>query len=180
YCSSSRTLFPWSRPMLRNLFKGFWNRLTGSGASPPRSGSILLIVLRGCFLAVMIGIATAALFYFDKPNELGFAFGLVTFCGVLVLGLVVVGVDILVKNKQITTISAIYFGLLMGFMLGSLFWIAVEPIANAYFKNRDELIYLLRLFITLICCYISVSTLVQTKDEFRFIIPYVEFSKQIK
>jgi uncharacterized protein YacL len=29
-------------------------------------------------------------------------------------------------------------------------------------------------------CYISVSTLLQTKDEFRFIIPYVEFSKQVK
>ena len=26
----------------------------------------------------------------------------------------------------------------------------------------------------------SISTLLQTKDEFRFIIPYVEFSKQIK
>jgi uncharacterized protein YacL len=34
--------------------------------------------------------------------------------------------------------------------------------------------------ITLIFCYICVSTLVQTKDDFRFIIPYVEFSKQVK
>jgi len=31
-----------------------------------------------------------------------------------------------------------------------------------------------------ICCYIAISTLLQTKDEFRFIIPYVEFSKQLK
>jgi uncharacterized protein YacL len=38
----------------------------------------------------------------------------------------------------------------------------------------------LRLFITLVCCYVSVSLLLQTKDEFRFIIPYVEFSKQVK
>src|SRR5207247_894436 len=29
-------------------------------------------------------------------------------------------------------------------------------------------------------CYIAISTLLQTKDEFRFIIPYVEFSKQVK
>jgi uncharacterized protein YacL len=34
--------------------------------------------------------------------------------------------------------------------------------------------------ITVICCYVSISTLLQTKDEFRFIIPYVEFSKQVK
>src|SRR6185295_2056070 len=29
-------------------------------------------------------------------------------------------------------------------------------------------------------CYLAVSLLLQTKDEFRFIIPYVEFSKQVK
>src|SRR5262249_47991432 len=38
----------------------------------------------------------------------------------------------------------------------------------------------IRLLITLLCCYICISLLLQTKDEFRFIIPYVEFSKQIK
>jgi uncharacterized protein YacL len=32
----------------------------------------------------------------------------------------------------------------------------------------------------LVFCFISVSILLQTKNEFRFIIPYVEFSKQIK
>ena len=34
--------------------------------------------------------------------------------------------------------------------------------------------------ITVVCCYMTISTLLQTKDEFRFIIPYVEFSKQVK
>ena len=29
-------------------------------------------------------------------------------------------------------------------------------------------------------CYICISTLLQTKDDFRFIIPYVEFSKEVK
>ena len=36
------------------------------------------------------------------------------------------------------------------------------------------------MLITVICCYVTISTLLQTKDEFRFIIPYVEFSKQVK
>src|SRR5204863_2005504 len=39
---------------------------------------------------------------------------------------------------------------------------------------------LIQLLITVVCCYLSISTLLQTKDEFRFIIPYVEFSKQMK
>ncbi len=32
----------------------------------------------------------------------------------------------------------------------------------------------------MLCCYVAISTLVQTKDDFRFLIPYVEFSKQVK
>ena len=48
-------------------------------------------------------------------------------------------------------------------------------------KNKNlQIINLIYLFTTLIFCFISVSILLQTKDEFRFIIPYVEFSKQIK
>jgi uncharacterized protein YacL len=47
-------------------------------------------------------------------------------------------------------------------------------------KKTPELVEPVRLFITLVCCYISTATLLQTKDEFRFIIPYVEFSKQVK
>jgi uncharacterized protein YacL len=38
----------------------------------------------------------------------------------------------------------------------------------------------IRGLITVVCCYVSISTLLQTKDEFRFIIPYVEFSKEVK
>ena len=33
---------------------------------------------------------------------------------------------------------------------------------------------------TVAICYVCVSTLLQTKDDFRFIIPYMEFSKEVK
>src|SRR6185369_6876673 len=47
-------------------------------------------------------------------------------------------------------------------------------------RMTEPVILVTRAVVTLVCCYISVSTLLQTKDEFRFIIPYVEFSKQVK
>src|SRR5205823_2633367 len=76
-------------------------------------------------------------------------------------------------------ISAVYFGLLVGLVLGALFSMALEPFVRDSEQLKD-LAQPLRLLITLVCCYVSVSTLLQTKDEFRFIIPYVEFSKQVK
>jgi uncharacterized protein YacL len=51
-----------------------------------------------------------------------------------------------------------------------------RPVVN----RTQERKALLSLLITVFCCYVSISTLLQTKDEFRFIIPYVEFSKQLK
>ena len=86
-----------------------------------------------------------------------------------------------VRNKQITTISAIYFGLLLGLLLGTLFSTALEPFIADWLSKNPARLQMIRLCCSLlVCCYVSISTLLQTKDEFRFIIPYVEFSKQIK
>lgn len=38
----------------------------------------------------------------------------------------------------------------------------------------------IKLTIGVICCYLTVSFIIQTKDDIRFVIPYVEFSKQAK
>ncbi len=37
-----------------------------------------------------------------------------------------------------------------------------------------------KLMIGVVCCYLTVSFIVQTKDDIRFVIPYVEFAKQQK
>src|SRR5262249_20080918 len=63
--------------------------------------------------------------------------------------------------------------------LGTLFSSALAPFIADWTPDH-QIQESIRLFITVICCYVSISTLLQTKDEFRFIIPYVEFSKQVK
>lgn len=140
----------------------------------------MLWLLRGFFGIIILGMATSALVDLQHNNEDYLA--LVAFGVILLVGIATVVGDLSVRNKQITTVSAVYFGLLLGLLLGTLFWLALEPfIASADSKHRNSAFFqLLRLLITLVCCYLSVSTLLQTKDEFRFIIPYVEFSKQIK
>lgn len=142
------------------------------------SGSIFLILLRWLFFTLVIGIATASLFFYVDDDR--FVLGLVSFVFIILVGGAVVGIDLLARSKQITTISAIYFGLLLGFLLGYLFWLPLEPLLTSYLEIGGKEKELARIFITLVFCYVCVSTLLQTKDEFRFIIPYVEFSKQIK
>src|SRR5262245_34808452 len=137
---------------------------------------MIVWVLRTCFFSLLIGVAIYALNYFDNY---GFVVSVLSFAAVLAIGSVVIAIDIFIRDKQITTLSAIYFGLLLGLLLGTLFSSALKP----FFPDEPRFATLIRatqILITAVFCYVVTSTLLQTKDEFRFIIPYVEFSKQIK
>jgi uncharacterized protein YacL len=162
-----------SSPLKRTL-----DWLTDALRYRSQSGHLLLLILRGCFLIILIGVATWITSYvigpYDTPTT-----GILWFCAVLSAGALIVGTDMLVKKKQITSISAIYFGLLLGLFLGWLFSMALEPFKGGTWLGEKE-VQAIRLVITVFCCYVTISTLIQTKDEFRFIIPYVEFSKDVK
>jgi uncharacterized protein YacL len=145
--------------------------------------------LRGCFFALLIGMATGVVVYLQNQTQM--TLGISLFIVMLLLGIAVVSIDVFLPNKQITTLSAIYFGLLLGLLIGSLFSTAMDPFISDMIKGSfptekspekavERAQLAVKLLISLICCYFTISTLLQTKDEFRFIIPYVEFSKQVK
>ena len=66
----------------------------------------------------------------------------------------------------------------MGVILSDLIRNALAPTMDLYMNEpvRNATSGLMMVFI----CYLCVSTLLQTKDDFRFIIPYMEFSKEVK
>ena len=97
------------------------------------------------------------------------------FIGIMALAAAVVVGDIYVPRKRIDTISAIYFGVLIGMLLTYILVIAIAPIlANTVNGNAVQLV------MALVLCYICTSVLLQTKDDFRFLIPYVEFVREVK
>jgi uncharacterized protein YacL len=142
---------------------------------------MLLWLLRACYLALLLGLAvfTFAFFFSEDPVISSLASGCI-----LLGGGVVFWTDLREKQKQIAIISAVYFGLLFGLLLGYLLTLAVEPIIESAYSAPPErvkqAVLIWRFVLSVVCCYITISTLLQTKDEFRFIIPYVEFSKQLK
>ncbi len=147
---------------------------------------MLLWLLRGCFAALMLGVAVFA-FEFAYIEFQMVAGAVAAALAVVVVGAVVIYTDIRETDKHIATISSIYFGLLFGLMLGWLFGMGIEAVLKTFSKplhwsgeQVETLTVLTRALITLITSYVSVSILIQTRDDFRFIIPYVEFSKQVK
>jgi len=133
-----------------------------------------LIFLRCVFLLVAAGVAVS---FFgsgmlpEHPDWLPWA----VFGGVITVALVVIGLDIVLPRKRIDTISAVYFGIIVGLFLTYVVGIALTP----YMDNRDYR-SALQLILGMVLCYTCISLLLQTKDDFRFVIPYVEFSKEVK
>jgi uncharacterized protein YacL len=139
---------------------------------------MLLWLLRSTYIVLLFGIsvfATSVFFDHDEPLN-----GVIVPAFIFLFGAIVLFTDLREKQKKITTLSAVYFGLLLGLLLGYLFSMAIEPLIQNAFVGKPQMVQLGRVLITVICCYVTISTLLQTKDEFRFIIPYVEFSKQVK
>lgn len=131
-----------------------------------------LLILRVCFICVAAGIATLVLrLNIDGPAFLPY---LVIF-GTVLLALGVIAIDIFTPRKQIEVISAIYFGLLVGVLLTYALWVALSPLIPDPTTAAP-----VQLLLAAMLCYGCTSLLLQTKDDFRFVIPYVEFSRDLK
>jgi uncharacterized protein YacL len=93
-------------------------------------------------------------------------------------------IDILIPRKRVEIMSAIYFGLLIGVLLAYLLNLALEPafVSEDKFDNPNLGKFQdgVRLLTVIVLPYICISFLLQTKDQFRFVIPYVEFQRELK
>lgn len=87
----------------------------------------------------------------------------------------VVIADIYAPKKKIDTISSLYFGVLIGVLLTYVLSVALAPLLTQSFNAG-----IIQLLIGLVLCYLCTSVLLQTKDDFRFLIPYVEFVREVK
>jgi len=88
-------------------------------------------------------------------------------------------IDIIFPRKRIDVISAVYFGALVGWLLSYLLYSAVVTFLVAA-RFPPELANVPAVLLGIMMPYLCISFLLQTKDDFRFIIPYVEFAKEVK
>jgi uncharacterized protein YacL len=98
--------------------------------------------------------------------------------GMLALPLTAIAIDSSLRRKDVTVITAIYFGLLVGVFLAYIATLALAPILPT--TPDHPVTTWLPLILGMLLCYVSTSLLLQTRDDFRFLIPYVEFARDVK
>ncbi len=102
---------------------------------------------------------------------------------VFAFGVLVVMIDWLTPNKKLGAVFGVYLGIVAGLVgalaVGALIdlvadsWELTGPKQEAY---RD----VIKLAVGIALCYLAVSIVLATKDDFRLVIPYVEFAKQVR
>jgi len=89
--------------------------------------------------------------------------------------------DVLTPKRKLTALAGVFFGLLVGMLISGALAPAVDMIAESYRILLTEEARTAIKWMSGICiCYFTISIVMRTKDDFRFVVPYVEFAKQTK
>ncbi|MEL7497375.1 MAG: PIN domain-containing protein [Planctomycetota bacterium] len=102
--------------------------------------------------------------------------------------ILIVAADVWIKRKRIDMISSVYFGLVVGMFLTYVFSLSMAPIFALKYQlamfgtviSAEAWKSLVLSFAGVGLCYGCISLLWQTREDFRFVIPFVEFSKDVK
>jgi uncharacterized protein YacL len=150
---------------------------------------MILHVLRALFVLL---ISAVGYFYATQTGMWGEATWLAMMVA-LVVGVLVVCIDILSPRKKLAVISGTFFGLIVGILIAYALSFVVNLVLEQIIvprldpanidinaSQRETIARYINYLIGVTTSYLAISFILQTKDDFRFVIPYVEFAKQTK
>src|SRR4051794_7085083 len=152
---------------------------------------MVLHVLRALFILLM---AAVGWFYVNSAAQPLGSQTWMSLAIALTVGVFLVCIDILAPRRKLVIFSGAFLGLLIGISIAYALSFVVQLLADQFMHRLDEttptfvrdrearqaVVNFIDMMVGVACCYLSISFILQTKDDFRFIIPYVEFSKQTK
>ncbi|QOV89897.1 PIN/TRAM domain-containing protein [Humisphaera borealis] len=139
---------------------------------------MVLHVLRGLFILLMAAVG----WFYLQLTWLAMAIA-------LSIGVLFVCIDIVSPRRKLAVFSGILFGLVVGILIAYALSFPVKLIADQMFilldrypgdEFKSRTIEFIQLIVAVVTCYLTISFTLQTKDDFRFIIPYIEFKKSAK
>jgi len=138
---------------------------------------MMLGILRILFFVLII----AVLFVNVSSDEADTSNFIIILTAGLGIALMAFLIDILTPKKSLAALAGVFFGLLVGMLISFVFMLVLEMIDEIYGLELSEIALQAIKWVTAVSiCYLVISIVVRTKDDFRFVIPYVEFAKQTK
>ena len=146
---------------------------------------MILFMLRGSFIVLACCISVLYVIQqqlSDEDTSLRFPTVMIMIGAALGIALAVIALDSAIKKKKLAAISGVFLGLVAGMIVTAALAMFVDliPVLVPDMGAYLGLLQGIKVFIGLVCCYVCISLVLQTKDDFRFVIPYVEFAKQVR
>jgi uncharacterized protein YacL len=91
-------------------------------------------------------------------------------------------VDILTPKKSLAALAGVFFGLLVGILLSWALAKVFDGIIEIYRVQftSETTAHAIKWMLGVCICFLTISIIMRTKDDVRFVVPYVEFAKQTK
>ncbi len=149
-----------------------------------------LLVIRGVFVVLLITVVMVTLL--ELPSSQGGTTADQIFANYWWIGLVAGGamgglavlLDALTPRKKLSSMTGIVFGLIAGLLATVAISYIIDLLVQTHGIKLDDawnrIILSIKAAFAMTLCYLGVATVYSTQDEFRLIIPYVEFSKQMR
>ncbi|HMN42391.1 MAG TPA: hypothetical protein PKE29_16235, partial [Phycisphaerales bacterium] len=157
-----------------------------------RERSVLLKFLRLAFLVMMVTVAMLLILQQSQQANIGQpTIGLAinwysTLGAAVAFFLLVVLVDLMTPNKRIAALSGVFLGTVTGILATVALSFVIDLVVRTWipdergFDSLRPLLATIKVMLGISLCYLSISTVLQTQDQFRLVIPYVEFSKEMR
>ena len=142
---------------------------------------MLLWIFRFIFFIIIIAVLIVNLASPEISGEPGRSnFFAILFSG-MGLAAVVFLIDIFTPKKSLAALAGVFFGLLVGIFISWALAPVLDMVNDIYNIHLSNTALAAIKWIMGICiCYLIISIVMRTKDDVRFVIPYVEFAKQTK
>ncbi|MEM0983904.1 MAG: PIN/TRAM domain-containing protein [Planctomycetota bacterium] len=150
-----------------------------------RRGALLWIV-RVAFVTLVLMVTLLNVLEFGESVEPGLPFGLAQYWpGTLAiagsLAAIFILIDLITPNKKLSTFSGILFGVLGGLIIAIALGFILDLVALSWGVGEDsQIINTIKVLFGLSLVFLGVTTVLQTQDDFRLVVPYVEFAKQMR
>lgn len=98
----------------------------------------------------------------------------------LIFAGVFLAVDLMTPQKKISMISGVVFGLMAGLMAAWVFSAVIDLVLQSWDFELTGFVSAVKVLMGVSFAFLGITMVVQTQDEFRLVIPYVEFAKQMR
>jgi uncharacterized protein YacL len=136
---------------------------------------LLLYFVRFLFLVTSTAFLLVGLNQTAKNEQ-----DIAVFVVALSLTVLFIVVEWLTPKKSLFTLTGVFFGLLVGMVISWALNRIVMMMNDLYWQLPEDTLQMGIWFADLCICYLCISIVIRTKDDFRFLVPYVEFTRQTR